>query len=89
MLHRRVVVLRRRALLELAQGDRHHLRAAGRTEAAPQQLLVRRIRARRDGAGQRHGKHVEQHCEAGDPGKCKPLSGHGAIRSVGRSGGGI
>ncbi|WVV49621.1 hypothetical protein THH46_03535 [Pseudomonas sp. NA13] len=42
-----------------------------------------RIGGRATAVGKRHGKHVEQHCEAGDPGKCKPLSGHGRIRSMG------
>ena len=74
MRHGRVIIVVRRTVIGLAQRNRHQLSAAGRTETAPQHLLAGRLWRR---PGKRHGKHVEQHCKAGNPGKCHPTLGHG------------
>lgn len=86
MLHVGVIVALRFFLLDVAQGNRHHPGAAGRAKTTPQQLFGGcRLRHR---SGHRHGEHVEQHCEAGYPGNCEPLSGHGTNPLGGRSGAG-
>ena len=80
MLHSRVIIRRRRDF-QLAQGNGLQAGAIGRTETAPQQLL-HGVLGLLHRTGHRHGKGIEQHCKAGDPGNCKALTGHGG-QSVG------
>ena len=83
MLHGGVIVLLRRRYLQLAQGNGRQLVGIGGAETAPEQLVEGIVRALHR-SGHRHGKRIEQHCKAGDPGNCKALTGHGG-QSVGLS----
>ena len=76
MLHGGVFVFLAVAGVKLAQGNGDHLGAGGGAKAAPHELLDCSVFGVTHRAGRRHGEHVEQHCKAGNPGKCKPLSGH-------------
>ena len=80
MLHGGVIVLLAVGGLELAQRYGDHLGAGGGAEAAPHELFGCALVCGLCRPGHRHGEHVEQHCKAGDPGKCKPLSGHDEFR---------
>ena len=76
VLHGGVIVFLTVAGVNLAQRHGDHLGAGGGAKAAPHELFARILPCPAHGSGRRHGEHVEQHCEAGDPGKCKALSGH-------------
>ena len=81
MLHGRVIVFVRVAGFERAQRYGDHFGAHRCAEAAHHELFDRAFAGLRRGAAHhRHGEHVEQHCKAGDPGKCKPLSSHDEFR---------
>ena len=80
MLHGGMIVVLAVASVNLAQRHGYHFGTGRGAKAAPHELLGGRLTGTAHRPCRRHGEHVEQHCEAGDPGKCKALSGHDEFR---------